>query len=187
MSTMNIKPHTLGAVAMGVVYGLILRLGFGQHLTDQFLQIISTTFLMVAPFCVGAVTVLGAAQDGEPLTKRRQAGVASVAMLLFLFAMFAFFVEGLICIVLVLPVFIIAAILGGLLAGFIHNHVRLPRSTLPAFALLPFHSLLKSSCTNVASDPMHWLFFPANLAGKVACSPLKLLKVHSSTSPFSPR
>lgn len=138
MSTMSMKPHTLGAIAMGVVYGLILRLGFNHHLTDEFLQIISTTFLVVAPFCVGAVAVLGAAGNGESITIGRQAGVSAGAMLLFLVAMFALYLEGLICIVLVLPVFIIAAILGGLVAGFIHNHVRLPRSSLPVFALLPF-------------------------------------------------
>jgi len=68
-------------------------------------------------------------------------------MTLFLVAMFATFLEGLICIVLVVPVFMIASILGGMVGGLIHNYVRANRSTLPALALLPllvgpFESLL---------------------------------------------
>ncbi|SEO40222.1 Polyketide cyclase / dehydrase and lipid transport [Duganella sp. CF517] len=59
-------------------------------------------------------------------------------MALFLISMFVTFVEGLLCIVLVVPVFMIAGILGGLIGGAIHNHSRINRSTLPTLALLPF-------------------------------------------------
>ena len=64
--------------------------------------------------------------------------IAASAMCLFLVAMFVTLLEGLICIVLVVPVFLVAGSLGGLVGGAIHNAKGTNRSTLPALALLPF-------------------------------------------------
>ena len=127
--------RTLGALAAGVVYGLFLRVGAGQKIAG--LQIVSVAFLVVAPFCVGAFAVIWAA-GGHRISVGRQFGVATVAMLLFLLAMFVCLLEGLICIVLVAPVFLVAAIIGALAAGFLHNRFKAGRATMPVFVLLPF-------------------------------------------------
>lgn len=119
---------------MGVFYGLTLRLLFAMS-PDGLLQIISTAFMLLVPFAVGAVAVLVDAQ-GEETTFGHQMFVSSWAMFWFLISMFLLFLEGLICIVLVTPVFMVAALIGGAIAGAVNNF-RASRANLPVFALLP--------------------------------------------------
>lgn len=126
--------RTLIALIAGAAYGMLLRLSFENH---SELQIISRAFLLLAPCSIGAVAVLVAA-GRERIPVRSQVGVSAYAMLLFLVAMFAFMLEGLICLVLVLPVFMLAAILGGLVAGWLHNELSANGPSIGAFALLPF-------------------------------------------------
>lgn len=129
------KNMIVGIVA-GVIYGLVLRLSFEYQDIHAFLQIISASFLIGAPFAVGALAVFFASQK-ENLTLQRQAAIAITTMLFFLIAMFVLVLEGLICIVLVVPVFTIAAVLGGLSAGLAIKYLRKAKPTVYAFALLP--------------------------------------------------
>lgn len=57
-----------------------------------------------------------ASRNGR-LSVGAQVGEAAGTMVFFLVAMFVLFIEGMICIVLVLPVFMIASIIGGLIMG----------------------------------------------------------------------
>lgn len=133
-------PHSntrvIAALLAGMAYGLLLRIGFEAEALGSFFQIVSTAFLLVTPFSVGAIAVLVAAGK-QPITIRRQLAVSTITMLLFLVAMFLTLLEGLICIVLVAPVFLVAAILGGLLAGWLNNHFRASKTTLSSMAILP--------------------------------------------------
>lgn len=124
-------------VLLGAAYGLTIRLGVAHPAPHDLMDSISIAFLYICPFCVGAIAVLWGAERNGKIPLKRQLGLAMLAMLLFLLGMFATFLEGVICIVLVLPVFLIASMLGGLAAGLAHNHVRIKRSPLPALALLP--------------------------------------------------
>ena len=124
-------------ILIGAVYGLAIRLGLASESVHPFINTISAAFLYVCPFSVGAIAVLWGAERGTRLAVGSQIGLATSAMLLFLLGMFATFLEGIICIVLVVPVFLIASALGGLVGGVIHNSKRSDRSTLPALALLP--------------------------------------------------
>ena len=128
----------LAGILIGAAYGLTIRLVSAHPLGQTFLGTISSTFFYVCPFCVGAIAVLWGAERGVRMALSRQLGLAAAAMLLFLVGMFATFLEGLICIALILPVFIIASMAGGLAAGAVHNYVRVNRATLPALAILPF-------------------------------------------------
>jgi hypothetical protein len=125
-------------ILIGAAYGLAVRYGLAKPQLHPFISTISTAFLFVCPFSVGAIAVLWGAERGTALPIGRQIGLATSAMGLFLLAMFATLLEGLICIVLVVPVFLIASIVGGLVGGAVHNYTRTHRSTLPALALLPF-------------------------------------------------
>lgn len=131
------KPlQILSAITVGAAYGLLIRVGFEWTKLHPFLKIVSTAFLVLCPFSVGAVAVLWrAGQQAVPVSE--QVKVSTLAILLFMVAMFASFLEGLICVVLVAPVFLVAAMVGGLLAGLLHNHFRVNKSGIPAFALLP--------------------------------------------------
>lgn len=127
---------TAGILA-GALYGLAIRVGLAHKDVHPFIGTISTAFLYVCPFSVGAIAVIWGAEKGAWIPKRRQIGLAMSAMALFLVAMFATFLEGLICIVLVVPVFMIAAAVGALIGGVVHNYGRSGPGVLPAIALLP--------------------------------------------------
>jgi hypothetical protein len=136
MSVFSVKK--IAGILIGAGYGLAVRYGLADPAVHPFLNAISAAFLFVCPFSVGAIAVLWGATRGTPLDKRRQIGLSISAMGLFLVAMFVMLLEGVLCIILVGPVFMIASILGGLVGGAIHNHALVNRGTLPALALLPF-------------------------------------------------
>ncbi|MES2262312.1 MAG: SRPBCC family protein [Pseudomonadota bacterium] len=128
----------IAGILIGAAYGLAFRFGLAHPDVHPVIGTISAAFLYVCPFSVGAIAVLWGAERGTQITIPRQAGMAISAMALFLLAMFVTFLEGLICIVLVVPVFMAASVVGGLVGGVVHNYGRMNRSTLPALALLPF-------------------------------------------------
>lgn len=130
------KKRVILALIAGVTYGLLLRVGFEVSLFNKYLQIVSNAFLIVAPFSVGAVSVLIGA-DNRKITGGQVISLSVSAMAFFLLAMFLCLLEGLICLVLVAPVFFIAALFGGLLGGWIHNHFRVSKATLSSFVFLP--------------------------------------------------
>ncbi len=132
------KLRILVAILVGTAYGLTLRIGFEWSKLHPFLEIISTAFLVICPLSVGAIAVLWSA-GRQKITVAKQVSVSVAAMSFFLLAMFVMLLEGVICIVLVAPVFYVAAIAGGLAAGFMHNRLRAMPSTLSVsvFALLP--------------------------------------------------
>lgn len=160
------------ALVAGAAYGLVIRVGFEGEGQSLF-QIVSTAFLVVAPFCVGAISVLVAA-GRNPIPVGRQLSVSALSMSLFLVAMFISLLEGLICLVVVAPVFYVAALVGGLLAGWINNRFRTSRATLPAFALLPLlfgplESMLPAQTSiQVVSSSVHVSAPPAQVFDQLA-------------------
>lgn len=126
----------IAAILGGAAYGLTIRLGFEWTHLHPFFQIVSKAFLVACPMSVGAIAVFWSAGD-KTISVGKQVSVSVTAMLAFLVAMFVTLLEGLICLVLVMPVFLVASILGGLIAGLVHNKLRVRASTLPVFALLP--------------------------------------------------
>jgi hypothetical protein len=128
----------ISAVLAGAFYGVLVRVVLEWKDLHPFLSIVSTAFLILCPLSVGAIAVLFGADKEKKIPIRRQLGLSVTTMLVFLIAMFVFLLEGVICLVLVAPVFLIASIVGGLIAGVIHNNFRKNTTTLPVFALLPF-------------------------------------------------
>ncbi|MBL8266432.1 hypothetical protein [Steroidobacter sp.] len=128
-------PRTIG-LGIGALYGLLLRLMFEWEVFHDSYEIVSASFLLLAPFATGAIAVFFGSRAGR-LSVGAQIGTAAGTMLFFLIAMFVLFIEGLICIVLVLPVFTIASVIGGLVMGLALRLVRYNRAVVSCFALLP--------------------------------------------------
>lgn len=156
-----ISRKIIAGVSIGAVYGLMVRFGLAASGVHPIISTISAAFLFICPFSVGAIAVLWSSERGKRIGFDRQVSLSVSAMGLFLLAMFITLLEGLICIVLVVPVFLIASILGGLVGGLIHNHDRVDRSTLPVLALLPLlagpvESLLpEQRSTQTVSNTIH--------------------------------
>ena len=108
-------------VTVGFVYGAALRFGFG--LGNSIFQTITVGFILFTPLAMGFITVF--------VIERRQAqriwtwflypwipvlaGVAAAGIFLW---------EGLICIVMFIPIALVAATVGGVAAGLIARMVR---------------------------------------------------------------
>lgn len=136
-SISRLKSSPFLGIMLGVFYGLSLRITFDWKLVSGFLEIISYAFLINAPFVVGAIAVFFMPRD-KPTTIWQQLKVANTAMAFFLIAMFILVLEGLICIVLVVPVFFVAASLGGLIMGAVIKYTNTAGPTLKCLVLLPF-------------------------------------------------
>ena len=125
-------------VTVGFVYGAALRFGFG--LGNSTFQTITVGFVLFTPFAMGFMTVF--------VIERRKAQriwtwflypwipvLASVA------AAGIFLWEGLICIVMFIPIALVAATVGGVAAGLIGRMVRSRASrnaSLACVVFLPF-------------------------------------------------
>jgi uncharacterized protein YndB with AHSA1/START domain len=105
--------NTLIAICIAAVYGLIMRLMFG--FLDDTSQIMSVTFLFIVPLLIGFLTVL--LIPIEKTTSGRAAFFKPwLTSLALLFITLLTKVEGIICWVLLFPLFATVAGIGGLIA-----------------------------------------------------------------------
>ncbi|MBD8525318.1 SRPBCC domain-containing protein [Pseudomarimonas arenosa] len=96
----------------------------------------SAAFIYLAPLCVGAITVYVA----ERQRRRTWAYYLIAPMManaLFITGTLMILIEGLICAILILPLFSLYGVLGGLLMGAICRWTQWPKQTLYGFTVLP--------------------------------------------------
>jgi hypothetical protein len=119
----------------GMLLGVLLRLVYSgdPHFP---LHVMYSSFILCAPLAVGAVTVYVA----ERARRRSWAyyiWVPVLANLLFVAGTMAIMIEGLICAVIVLPLFAFLGAVGGLLMGVICRVSRWPRHAAYGFIAMP--------------------------------------------------
>jgi len=163
----NIPPHTSEPVAAekkppllpfskwwpllaGALVGVILRLFFWGRPGDPFAPMMGA-FIYLTPLVVGAVTVYVAETK-----KRRSWGyylwAPLVANVLFVLGTFLIMVEGLICAIIIIPLFAIEGAVGGLIMGAVCRITNWPKQTLYSFAALP---LIFGAFENTIPLPEH--------------------------------
>ncbi len=134
---MNKYKNTLIAIAFPTIYAVCLRLIFGIDSWNELFEVMSVTFLFLSPFIVGALTIY--LSDIEKIKKRSYRIFAPwVPIFLFLVITLAFAIEGWAGWLMILPVFLIAASIGGLLGGYLKLKKRNDRLNLSILILLPF-------------------------------------------------
>lgn len=125
------------AIGIPTIYALILRVIFGINDWYELFSVMSLTFLFLLPTIIGALTVyLSMPEKVKSFAYRFFA--PWIPILLFLVITLALAIEGWACWLMILPVFLIAASLGGLLGGYLkfrNSNVKLNISLL---VLLPF-------------------------------------------------
>lgn len=137
---MSTKQRTLpfskfGPVLTGAAIALVLRLAF-SGLPGQRYSAMLGAFIYLAPALCGAVTVYVA----ERTQRRSWSYYFSAPLLstsLFVVGTLLVYIEGVICAVLIVPMFALIGGLGGLVMGVICRVTDWPRRALYSFAALP--------------------------------------------------
>jgi hypothetical protein len=118
----------------GALAGIILRILFS--LGGSF-EVMGISFIYLAPILVGAVTVY--------LAERQQRRsilyyflMPCLANMLFVAGTLIILIEGIICAIVIVPLFTIIGGIGGLIMGAICRLTNWPKPSLYSFAILPF-------------------------------------------------
>lgn len=124
-------------IAIPTLYALVIRFFFGVKGWNEVFSMMSKTFLFLLPFIVGALTVYF-----SKIEKVRKLAYRIVApwvpiMVFFVFTLLTA-IEGWPCLVMILPIFLIAASIGGLLGGFLKIRQQDGKTYLSILTLLPF-------------------------------------------------
>lgn len=118
-------------VVAAVLYGLLARLAFSESLPIA--EPMTFTFIFLVPLAVGYASVAGSPRD----QRRAFTGLllALAATFILLVTVLAVGVEGLICVVMMTPVFFVMALAGGALAIIVRN-IRNRRMRATAFVMV---------------------------------------------------
>jgi hypothetical protein len=119
----------------GAIVGVVLRLAFYGDAMGIFSPM-SSAFMYMAPFAMGAVTVYLAEK-----VKRRgwsyYVWAPALAATLMVLGTMAIMVEGLICAIVIIPMIAIIGVIGGLVMGAICRLTNWPKQAVYSFAVLP--------------------------------------------------
>ena len=126
------RPLLAGALA-----GVALRLLFwGYPDPGPSLSAMMASFIYLVPFVVGMVTVY-VAETKKRRTWKYYAWAGFLANVFFVLGTLLIMVEGLICAVIIIPLFAAEGAVGGLVMGAVCRITNWPKQTLYSFAALP--------------------------------------------------
>jgi hypothetical protein len=131
----------------GASVGLVLRLVFSARPGGAY-ETMLATFIFLTPALVGMVTVF-VAERQQRRSWAYYIGASALANVIFVGGSLVILVEGWICALLILPLFALLGIVGGLIMGAICRMTNWPRHALGSVAVLP---LLLG-----AIEPREWL------------------------------
>lgn len=128
--------NTLIAIGIPTLYAVVLRLFFGIDNWNELFSVMSLTFLFLLPTIVGALTVyLSSTEKAKSIAYR--IFTPWIPVFLFLIITLALAIEGWACWLMILPIFLIAASIGGLLGGYLKIRKRNDRLNISLLVLLP--------------------------------------------------
>jgi hypothetical protein len=123
------------AVLAGALVGVMLRLVFLGKPGGAYAPM-GTAFVLFVPLAVGAVTVYMAERIARRSIKYYFFS-AVLANMFFVVGTLLILIEGLICALIIIPVFALYGGLGGLLMGAVCRMTRWPKQAVYSFAVLP--------------------------------------------------
>ena len=123
-------------IAIPTGYAIILRLFFGVSTWEDLFSVMSVSFLFCLPTIVGVLTVYFSTIEK---VKNRAYRIFTpwIPILIFLVITLAFAMEGWACWLMVLPLFLIAASIGGLNGGYFKMKKQSTNVYISVLAMLP--------------------------------------------------
>jgi hypothetical protein len=128
--------NTLIAIGIPTLYAVVLRLFFGIDNWNELFSVMSVTFLFLLPTIVGALTVYLSSTDKAKSIAYR-IFTPWIPVFLFLIITLALAIEGWACWLMILPIFLIAASIGGVLGGYLKIRKRNDQLNISLLVLLP--------------------------------------------------
>jgi hypothetical protein len=131
----------LSGVLIGVLYGAVARASFGYHwVRDDLFGLMSVSFLFLVPLVLGFLAVYLGERGGPPWSWGKRILVPWASALLALGGALVLAWEGIICIFLWVPLFLVMSSLGGIAAGLVRKlrPTGTPPYVLAFVLLLPF-------------------------------------------------
>jgi hypothetical protein len=125
----------LWPVAAGAGLGLLMRLVFSGNAGEAYTPMMAS-FLFLVPAIVGATAVFIDERSASH-SSGRHFGLGAIANLAFVAGTFAVMMEGLICAILIVPLFMLVGGVGGVLMGLVCRRLNRPDRTLYSLAALP--------------------------------------------------
>jgi len=123
-------------LVIGAITGVALRLVFSGRPGDPYSAMMSS-FVLLVPLLVGAATVY-VAETQHRRSWAYYVWAPFLANVLFVLGTMAIMIEGLICAILIAPLFGIVGAIGGLIMGAVCRKTHWPRQALYSVAVLPF-------------------------------------------------
>lgn len=128
--------NILIAIGIPTFYAVVIRLMFGIDNWNELFSVMSITFLFLLPTIVGALTVyLSTFEKAKSIAYR--IFTPWIPVFLFLIITLVLSIEGWACWLMILPVFLIAASIGGLLGGYLKTRKRNDQLNISLLVLLP--------------------------------------------------
>lgn len=131
------QKKTLIAIGIPTLYAIVLRLAFGVKDWNELFSVMSITFLFLLPTIVGALTIYLSDKNNVE-NKLYQIFTPWVPIILFLIITLVLEIEGWACWLMILPVFLFAASIGGLIGGYLKLKKRNDSLNISLLILLPF-------------------------------------------------
>lgn len=128
---------SLKVIVIPVVYALLLRIFFGVKTWRELYSVMSVTFLVCLPAIVGALTVFFS-PVGRVQKLAYRIFAPWIPILIFFVITLVCSIEGWACWVMALPLFLVAASLGGLFGGYFKLKKKRDNVYICVLVLLPF-------------------------------------------------
>jgi len=133
------------AILIPTIYAIAMRLIYDIDRWDEMFEVMSITFLFCLPSIIGGLMVYLSDMDKvKKLAFRILAPWAPI--LLFFVITLLFNIEGWACWLMILPVFLIAASIGGLLGGYLKLTKKNNKLNISIMVLIPFVLSPLESC-----------------------------------------
>lgn len=129
--------NILIAIGIPTIYAIALRLFFGIDRWNEVFEVMSITFLFCLPTIVGGLTVYLSEKEKVKKISYR-IFTPWIPIFLFLVVTLVFAIEGWACWLMILPVFLIAASIGGLIGGYLKLNKQNDSLHISFMFLLPF-------------------------------------------------
>lgn len=127
---------TVKIVAIPTAYALLLRFVFGESTWNGVFNMMSRTFLFLLPSIVGALTVYFSKEEKVKKVSYR-IFTPWIPIFVFFFITLIFAIEGWPCLLMILPIFLVAASIGGFIGGYFKLRKRDNNVYISVLVILP--------------------------------------------------